>query len=62
MEAINNNNNTMIIIADRDSEDNGNARNVGMQKCEAYEIVKLSKQKVVMESNPAYVEIGHIPI
>ena len=52
----------MIIIADRDSEDDGNARSVEMQKCEAYEIVKLSKQKVVVESNPAYGEIGHIPI
>ena len=52
----------VIIIADCDSEDGGNARRVEMQKCEAYEIIKLSKQKVVMESNPAYGEIGRISV
>ena len=36
----------------------GDTQNVELQRCEAYEIVKLSKQKVTMETNPAYGEIG----
>ena len=36
----------------------GDTHNVELQRCEAYEIVKLSKQKVTMETNPAYGEIG----
>ena len=29
-----------------------------LQKCSAYEIVQLSQQKVKMEDNPAYGEVG----
>ena len=29
-----------------------------LHKCSAYEIVKLSQQRVKMESNPAYGEVG----
>ena len=32
--------------------------NIKLQKCEAYEVVKLSKQRVTMNDNPAYGEIG----
>ena len=31
--------------------------NIELQKCGAYEVVKLSKQKVTMNDNPAYGEI-----
>ena len=33
--------------------------NTELQKCGAYEIVQLSKQRVVMKDNPAYGQIGH---
>ena len=29
-----------------------------LHKCSAYEIVKLSQQRVEMETNPAYGEVG----
>ena len=29
-----------------------------MQKCGAYEVVQLSRQRVIMNDNPAYGEIG----
>ena len=29
-----------------------------LHKCSAYEIVKLSRQRVEMENNPAYGEVG----
>ena len=32
--------------------------NAGMVKCEAYEVVQLSKQRVTMNNNPAYGELG----
>ena len=32
--------------------------NIEMQKCGAYEIVQLSKQRVVMKQNLSYAEIG----
>ena len=32
--------------------------NIELQKCGAYEVVKLSKQRVTMNDNPAYGEIG----
>ena len=31
---------------------------VEMQKCGAYEVIRLSKQRVVMNENPAYGEVG----
>ena len=31
---------------------------IDLQRCGAYEVVKFSKQKVVMNDNPAYGEIG----
>ena len=31
---------------------------IEVQKCEAYEVVKLSRQRVTMNDNPAYGEIG----
>ena len=31
--------------------------NVEMQKCGAYEVVQLSRQRVVMKDNPAYVDV-----
>ena len=32
--------------------------NMEMQKCGAYEVVQLSRQRVIMNDNPAYGEIG----
>ena len=32
--------------------------NMEMQKCGAYDVVQLSRQKVIMNDNPAYGEIG----
>ena len=32
--------------------------NVAMQRCGAYDVIQLSKQKVKMNQNPAYGEIG----
>ena len=29
-----------------------------LHKCSAYEVVKLSRQRVKMETNPAYGEVG----
>ena len=31
---------------------------IELQKCGAYEVVKLSRQRVTMNDNPAYGEIG----
>ena len=31
---------------------------VDMQRCGAYVVIRLSKQRVIMEENPAYGEIG----
>ena len=31
---------------------------IELERCGAYEIVRLSKQKVVMNENPAYGEVG----
>ena len=31
---------------------------IELQKCGAYEVVKLSRQRVTMNDNPAYEEIG----
>ena len=33
-------------------------RDIELERCGAYEIVRLSKQKVVMNENPAYGEVG----
>ena len=30
---------------------------IGMKRCAAYEVTTLAKQKVVMESNPAYEQV-----
>ena len=32
--------------------------NIKLQKCGAYEVIHLSKQRVVMNDNPTYGEIG----
>ena len=32
--------------------------NVAMQRCGAYEVIQLSKQRVIMNENPAYGETG----
>ena len=32
--------------------------NIELQKCEAYEVVKMSRQRVTMNDNPAYGEVG----
>ena len=32
--------------------------NVEMQRCDAYEVVQLSRQRVVMKDNPAYVDVN----
>ena len=34
--------------------------NVAMQRCEAYDIIQLSKQRVKTNQNPAYGEIGTV--
>ena len=37
--------------------------NVEMQRCDAYEVVQLSQQRVVMKDNPAYVDVNlHTPV
>lgn len=36
--------------------------NVEMQRCGAYEVVQLSRQRVTMKDNPAYVDVNlHTP-
>ena len=37
--------------------DVGRSTDIHLKTCEAYEVVKLSKQKVTMEVNPAYEQI-----
>ena len=32
--------------------------NVEMQRCGAYEVVRLSRQRVTMKDNPAYVDVN----
>ena len=32
--------------------------NVEMQRCGAYEVVQLSRQRVAMKDNPAYVDVN----
>ena len=32
--------------------------NVEMQRCGAYQVVRLSRQKVTMKDNPAYVDVN----
>ena len=37
--------------------------NVEMQRCGVYEVVQLSRQRVVMKDNPAYVDVNlHTPV
>ena len=31
-----------------------------LKKCDAYEVVKLSRQKVHMKDNPAYVDVNFV--
>ena len=39
-------------------EPDENEVDVEMQKCGAYEIVRLSRQRVTMKDNPAYVDVN----
>ena len=52
-------NNTHLFIGNHDnSSPRDSARDVELERCGAYKIVRLSKQKVVMNENPAYGEVG----
>ena len=43
---------------DQQSRDTSDNVNIELQKCGAYEVVQLSRQRVIMKNNPAYGEIG----
>ena len=47
----------IIVFCCVQDHDVGRSTDVQFKTCEAYEIVKLSKQKVTMEVNPAYENI-----
>ena len=52
-------NNTHPFIGNSDtSSPRDSTRDIELERCGAYEIVRLSKQKVVMNENPAYGEVG----
>ena len=40
------------------SSPSDSTRDIELDRCGAYEIARLSKQKVVMNENPAYGEVG----
>ena len=47
------------IVGNHDNNLSGDStRDIELERCGAYEIVRLSKQKVVMNENPAYGEVG----
>ena len=48
----------MYYCMESDGQNGRSNANMQLHKCEAYEIIKLSKQKVKMEDNPAYGEVG----
>ena len=48
-----------IIVGNHDNNlSSDSTRDIELERCGAYEIVRLSKQKVVMNENPAYGEVG----
>ena len=48
-----------IIVGNHDNNVSGDStRDIEPERCGAYEIVRLSKQKVVTNENPAYGEVG----
>ena len=52
-------NDTHFFIGNHDnSSPRDSTRDIELERCGAYEIVRLSKQKVVMNENPAYGEVG----
>ena len=52
-------NNTHLFIGNHDtSSPRDSTRDIELERCGAYEVVRLSKQKVVMNENPAYGEVG----
>ena len=51
--------NAHLFIGNYDnSSPSDSTRDIELERCGAYEIVRLSKQKVVMKENPAYGEVG----
>ena len=48
-----------LILSDVEGSTTEIEADLELHKCSAYEIVKLSRQRVEMETNPAYGEIGH---
>ena len=47
------------IVGNHDNNSPSNSTtDIDLKRCGAYEIVRLSKQKVVMNENPAYGEVG----
>ena len=48
----------MIIFCIVGNHDSNLSCDIELKRCGAYEIVRLSKQKVVMNENPAYGEVG----
>ena len=48
-----------MIVGDHDNNTpRESTRDIELKQCGAYEIVRLSKQKVVLNENPAYGEVG----
>jgi hypothetical protein len=50
-------NNIINIIANETLPSSTPEMTVGMKRCAAYEVTTLARQKVVMESNPAYEQV-----
>ena len=51
---------TFFILDQKDgnSPETQSEVNVEMQRCGAYEVVRLSRQRVTMKDNPAYVDVN----
>ena len=47
-----------LILSDVEGSSTETEADLDLHKCSAYEIVNLSQQKVEMETNPAYGEVG----
>ena len=49
----------LLILSGGEGSPSETEADLELHKCGAYEIVKLSRQRVEMETNPAYGEVGH---
>ena len=48
----------LLILSDVEGSSTETEADLELHKCSAYEIVKLSQQRIEMETNPAYGEVG----